>query len=57
MYLTLPISTIDPGDGDGLEEADPQQRESTGRIKVQKLEKINSSLHADYNFFNQLHFK
>ncbi len=37
-------STISPGDGDTLEEAEPEEDKSTGGIIVKELEDVHSSL-------------
>ena len=35
------LSSEEPSDGDGLEEADPQQRHARGGVKVHQLEQVD----------------
>lgn len=50
----------EPGYRDGLEEADPQKRNSAGRVKVHELENVGASLETiSFQKLNDLlfHFK
>ena len=44
--MSSPLSAEEPADGDGLEEADPEERHPRGRVEVHQLEEIHSALGA-----------
>ena len=42
--VTEPARPEEPPDGDGLEEADPQQGEAGGGVEVHQLEQVHAAL-------------
>ena len=44
--MSSPLSAEEPADGEGLEEADPEERHPRGRVEVHQLEEIHSALGA-----------
>ena len=44
--MSSPLSAEEPADGDGLEEADPEERHPRGRVEVHQLEEVDPALGA-----------
>ena len=42
--MSSPLSAEEPADGDGLEEADPEERHPGCRVEVHQLEEVDPAL-------------
>jgi len=50
----LLLLTVYPADDNGLEETAPEQRHSAGRIVVEQLENVNSTLRESWHIMSVL---